>query len=96
MSKPYIIYTEGDGFFILQKDFPHFIGKITHKIESNVAQYPISGYNLYVSFAGTLKGRYMPADKFILEEAQHIYADMANYLLDTKIKNSEEYEKYKI
>lgn len=96
MSSPYILYYEGDGYYILQKDFPHFIGKITNKTEDHIAQYPIAGYKLYVSFIGTLKGRYMPADKFVLQEVQHIYADMANYLLDKKINNNEEYEKYKI
>lgn len=96
MSSPYILYYEGAEYYILQKDFPNFIGKITNKTENDLAQYPIAGYNLYVSFVGTLRGRYMPADKFILQEVQHVYADMANYLLDKKIKNNKDYEKYKI
>jgi hypothetical protein len=96
MSKRYILYNEGIGFYILQKDFPHYIGEITNKTETNIGQYPIAGYHLYVSFVGTLKGRYIPTDKFALHEIQHICADMANYLLDNVINNNDEYKKYKI
>jgi hypothetical protein len=92
----YILYREDAESYVLQKDFPHYIGRLTNKLERSLAQYPISGYSLYVSFAGTLRGNYISSDKFALDEMASIYADMANYILEKLIKSSDDYDKYKI
>lgn len=96
-SKKYILFREDDGSYILQKDFPHCIGKITkNKTDDVISQYPISGYRLYVNFCGTLRGNYATSDKFFVQESTSILSDMANFLLENKIFITDEYEKYKI
>jgi hypothetical protein len=94
MRKPYIVYIEDGAEYILQKKFPNYIGRITNKLEGHIAQFPISGYNLYVSFVGNLNGNFIQIDKFAAEEAQSTMADMANYFIDNIDK--QQYEKYKI
>lgn len=91
--KPYIIYNEDGDDYILQRKFPHYIGRITTKLERGIAQYPIAGYKLYVSFTSSLNGNYIQADKFAIDEVSSTMSDMAQYISD-KIDNK--YENYKI
>ena len=63
----YIIYREDANTYILQKDFPHYTGRVTNKLERSIAQYPIAGYGLYISYSGTIRGNYTIADKFALQ-----------------------------
>jgi hypothetical protein len=86
MRKPYIFYKEDDVDYILQKKFPNYIGRISNKLEGHIAQFPISGYSLYVSFVGNLNGNFIQADKFSIEESQSIMADMANYFIENTKK----------
>lgn len=101
--KPYIVYREivDDGvlgYFILQRDFPHFIGQLVgYPIAGALANAPVAGYNFWVTFKGTLRGNMIPNYKDIQEEIKQIYDSMALWYLDNIIlKNEKLYQKFKI
>lgn len=95
-NKRYILFREEAGLYVLQKDFPHSIGKLTNKKEEIKPQCVIPGYQLYVTFDGTLRGNYMPSDRFFMQETSEVLPNMANFLLENLIYTTDEYEKYKI
>jgi hypothetical protein len=94
MENPYILYNENGSDYILQKKFPHYIGRVSDKLERSIAQYPIAGHNMYVSFAGTLNGNFIQMDKFAMQDAQEAMSSMSSFLCE-KIDELK-YEKYKI
>lgn len=85
-------------YYILQKEFPHCVGYISVvKKESVIAQCPISEYNLYVVFCGTIRGNFIPSYKNIAEEIEAVVASMANWYKEKRIlTNQKRYEKFKI
>lgn len=96
-NNKYIIFREDVSLYILQKNFPHYIGKLTNNPQEGMSICPITGYRLYISFAGTLIGKYINSDKFSIGELHPILADMGNFMLERHIlKLGEDYEKYKI
>jgi hypothetical protein len=95
-NKKYILFREDVSLYILQKDFPHSIGKLTKKKEEEKLQCVIPGYHLYVTFQGTLRGNQIPLDRFFVQETSEVLPNMANFLLENLIYTTDEYEKYKI
>lgn len=96
MRNRFIVFWEDASVYILQKEFPHYIGRLTNKLERGLAQYPIAGHSLYVSFFGTLRGNYVPSTSLSSEETNMIFSDMADFALENLIKKTDDYEKYKI
>ncbi len=101
--QPYITYRELDKnnelqFYVLQKEFPHYVGYISAvKKENVIAQCPISEYNLYVVFCGTIRGNFIPSYKNIVEEIEASVISMANWYKENRIlTNQKRYEKFKI
>lgn len=100
---PFITYREQlednvIGYFILQKDYPHFVGIISstpyHKLVSSVA---IAGYNLWVAFYGTLRGNVIPSYEGVGDEINEVLHRMAIWFLENRINNAErKYTKFKI
>lgn len=100
---PYILFEDKDdnGIFqkyILQREYPHFVGKISMMpMVTSLSQIPIPKYNLWILFAGTLRGNMMPAYTNFSEELDNVYRDMASwYYENVVLKNKEEFEKYKL
>ena len=97
---PYILFQEPDKNgnmqqFILQKAFPNYIGKISDRpVETILCQQPISGYNLWLQYTGTLKGNQIPFEKGALKEMEEQYFTMAAYFYT--VMDTRKYEKYKI
>ena len=91
----FITFREDENLYVLQKNYPHYVGRLTNKLERSLAQYPIAGYSLHISYAGTLRGNYA-VSTHNNEELNLIYADMSNYALEKIIQQSDEYDKYKI
>lgn len=101
MKKNYITYEEQDPFgnnevFIMQKRYPNFVGKLSTKPETNWYQ-PVHGYNLFVTYAGTLAGgnvypTYRGADDDIAGE---LYG-MATFVLDERVERNPFFDKFKI
>ena len=84
MQNPYIIYNENGSDYILQRNFPNYIGRVTSKLERQIAQYPIAGYDLYISFVGTLNGNFIQMDKFAMQDAQEIMSEMSSFYCTKK------------
>lgn len=98
---PYITFRElQDGkleYFILQKEFPHFLGKIvTYPNPKSLVNAPVAGYNLWVSFNGVINGNYYPSN-ISTEEMQVIFETMALWFASERIiGNGKRFDKFKI
>ncbi len=101
MNIPYITYREEkEGnllYYILQKEHPHYVGVITYGPVENRIQIPITEHNLYVTFAGTIRGYYMPSYKDVVAEVENTMTSMAIWFYDNRIlKEPKKYSKFKI
>lgn len=100
--KSFITFRENDGecnlqYYILQRDFPHFIGVVLNHFDIGNWYAPVSGYMLYVNFAGTLRGNIIPSYKDISEEIQNIVGLMADwYCVNRVLIDEKRFKKYKI
>ena len=70
---PFITYRELHNgqleYYVLQKEFPHFLGRIvTSPVPNAIVNCPVAGYNLWVTFNGTLRGNIIPDYKNIIDE----------------------------
>lgn len=88
---PYITYRElHEGqlqYFILQKEFPHFQGIISsHPVNSTLCQVTIPGYNLWLVFDYTLRGKMIPSYNDIQTEINTIMHNMAIWFLTERIQ----------
>jgi hypothetical protein len=94
MENPYILYNENGYDYILQKNFPNYIGRVNTKLERQIAQHPVAGYNLYISFAGTLNGNFIQMDKLAIQHTEEIMSSMSSFFVEKLDKSK--YENYKI
>lgn len=99
----YITYRESDAegnqqYFILQKEFPHFVAKISEQPIVNFIQpMPITNYNLYLVFNGCLRGNIIPSYKDIGEEVKSVMNSMAIWFFEQRVlPNEKKYKKWKI
>jgi hypothetical protein len=99
---PYITYRDIDsngelGYFILQRDFPHYIGEIiTIPKEGIIPPIQITGYYLWVNFSGTLRGNSVPGYRNIGEDIKFVINDMALwYYANRVIPEQKKYKKFK-
>ena len=103
MSAPYLTFVESDEvwllrYFILQKDFPHFMMVISEQpIKKIFLPVPINGYKLWVVFHGCLRGNVIPSYHDVDEELRVIMSDMADWYLNNRIlTNEKKYKKWKL
>ncbi len=100
--KSFITYREEDDgvlkYYILQKEFPHNCGVISIKPNPEaIVQSTVSGYNLWVVHAGTLRGNMIAVYPSYKENLQLCYDEMANFFYNERIlKDEKRYEKFKI
>lgn len=99
---PYITYreTDSDGrlcYYILQKAFPHYKAILSiGKLEDTLASMPVLGYNLYLNFAGTLVGNFLPAYKDALKEIEATLFSMAEWFYVNRVlAEPKKYSKFK-
>jgi hypothetical protein len=102
LMSPYITYRDIDqdgklGYYILQREFPHYIGIISeHSKESVVPSIQITNYYLWVIFNGTLRGNLIPGYKNIAEDIKFVVNDMAIWYYAMRIvPNEKKYKKFK-
>jgi len=100
---PFITYREANEkgqleYFILQKAFPNFIGRIVvYPEEGSVANVPITDYHLYVTFAGVLTGNFIPAHPNVKQEIEEVYSRMADWYYHNRVSVDEKkWKKWKI
>ena len=86
------------GYFILQKEFPHYVGRIADRPIVNFIQpVPITDYRLWIIFNATLRGNFIPSYRDIGEEIKAVMNDMAAWFYENRILvNPKKYKKWKI
>ena len=99
---PYITYRELDNagelqYYILQRDFPHYIGLIsTYPKENIILPIQITGYYLWVNFDGTLRGDLIPNYRNISEDIKFVINEMAIwYYANRIVPKHKKYKKFK-
>lgn len=84
--------------FVLQRDYPHFVGTITYYPSANaIVQVPISGHNLYMTYYSTLRGNFIPLSNNIDIEMESIFHSMALWFYKNRIEiDPKRYKKWLI
>lgn len=100
---PFITYKDTDKkehlqYYIAQRDYPHFVGRIGYHPETVVVQsVPISGHNLFIIFAGTLSGMRIPALDKVDEQITSVMVRMSEWYFKNRIEiDPKRYKKFKI
>ena len=103
MRVRYITYREEDEFgrlcfYILQKDFPHYIGLlVTQPMNRAMINMPLPEYHLWLTYAGVLMGNYVPSTVASEANIDGIFSDMAEWYYLNRIKTqAKKYSKFKI
>lgn len=101
--KPFIVFKEIDSngelkHYVLQRDFPHYLGVILeYPRQEAIVKSAVSGYNLWVCFAGTLRGNFIPNYPEVLVEKQRVFDIMANWFYTNCVMPEEKkYKRFKI
>lgn len=100
---PYITYRETDingrlCYYILQKQFPHYVGLISlGKMDNVISSIPVGGYNLYVNFNGVLQGNFIPSYNDVLDEIDVVLSSMADWFYYNRVViEPKKYSRFKI
>lgn len=100
---PFITFrdTNKDGeltLYILQRDFPHYCGQLCYfPIAESICCVPISGHNIWLTFAGTLRGNYILSNNDALQQAGAIFERMAEWFYLNRIASDpKRYKKFSI
>jgi hypothetical protein len=98
---PYITYREEkEGnllYYILQKEHPHYVGVIAYGPIENKIQIPITEHNLYVTFAGTIRGNFIPSYRDVVNQIEQTMTSMAIWYYENRIlKEPKKYSKFKL
>lgn len=98
MGSPFITFKEGEDYFILQKEFPHYVGKIVREpIEGAMINQPIGAYMLWVTFNGVLRGNFIPSYQDVYDEIVHVFFEMSQWFYTERIlKDPKRYKKWRI
>jgi len=85
-------------YYILQKAFPHMVGRlVTFPIEGALANEPISGYNLWITWNSTLRGNYIPDYRNFDKEIAMVFAQMSAWFYAERIiMDKNRFKKFKI
>jgi hypothetical protein len=98
---PYITYREEkEGnllYYILQKEHPHYVWVIAYGPIENKIQIPITEHNLYVTFAGTIRGNFIPSYRDVVNQIEQTMTSMAIWYYENRIlKEPKKYSKFKL
>lgn len=85
-------------YFILQKAFPHYMGRISdYPPERSLLKVPIANYRLWIIFNGTLRGNVIPSFVDVYKEIENVFYDMADWYYHARIENNKKkYNKWSI
>ena len=98
---PFITYRdieEGElQYYILQREFPHYVGIISTYPKTNfIESMPVTGYNLWIIFDGTIKGSVIPSYKNVYVDITSALNEMSNWYYANRIVPQEKkYKKFK-
>ena len=102
MAIPFITYVETENgekkYYILQKAFPHNVAIVCYQPNPNpIAQSTIAGYNLWLVWQSTLRGRFIAAYPDYEKDLQGCMDSMALWFYEHRILIDEKrYAKFKI
>ena len=87
-----------DIYYILQRDFPHYLGAICYQpMADSICCVPVAGHNLWITFMGTIRGNYVPSYPDAIKEIEIIFVSMANWFYVNRIqKEPKRYKKWAI
>ncbi len=98
---PYVTFLDTDKngvlqYYILQREFPHYVGIVVDKMEDAVfVGQPVLGYNLWVIFAGTIRGAYIPSYPDVKKEIDAVFLNMTDWFYKNRVLiNPKKYKKY--
>lgn len=85
-------------YYILQRAFPHYVGIIKYKPNIDaLIEVPVTNHNLWVSFAGTIRGNFMPSYPGWQKELEKTFLEMAIWFYQNRIlKEPRRYKKWAI
>jgi hypothetical protein len=89
--EPFITFRDTDRqgnlqYYILQRDYPHYCGMIVEKrSDTAIMQMPVAKHHLYVEYAGTIRGSYVPGHKDVMQEIEHVFRHMAEWYYEHRI-----------
>lgn len=89
---------EGDVLYILQKRFPHYIGRIQFHPEANpLIQGQIPFYHIYIVFNGALSGNRLLLNDAWQEQIKNIWDEMCKWYREERVeKQPDRFKKYKM
>lgn len=100
---PFITFRDKDEngemqYYILQRAFPHFVGRISPvPIEGALANEPVAGYNLWITWNSTLRGNFIPDYRNFDKEIANVFIDMATWFYAERIAmDKNRFKKFKI
>jgi len=99
---PYITFKEdlnGElALYILQREWPHYVASLDyHPTQGEIAQVPMAGHNIFVTFRGTIRGRFLPAQQNVVMEVENVMQSMATWFYESRImKDPRRYKKWAI
>ena len=88
---PFVTYRDTDKagqlqYYILQRAFPHYTGLISDRIiDGSILQVPVTRHNLYITFAGCLRGNYIAAYDGWEKHMTEIFHQMAAWYYENRI-----------
>lgn len=97
---PFITFRDTDKsgalqYYILQRDFPHYIGRISERPEvSLIEPTMVPNYKLFIIFGGVLQGNFLPAHSGIEDELKGVFQKMADFYYRRILEDPKRYKKW--
>lgn len=99
---PFITFRDKDDegnlqYYILQRDFPHFVGVVSTKPLAGNWSSAVAGHQLWVVFSGTLRGNVIPSYQNVSDQIQLCLDNMSVWFHSERVLMDEKrFKKFKI
>ena|SRR5579872_3799707 len=100
---PFVTFKDTDRsgnmqYYILQREYPHYCGVITYYPSGeSICQVPVTAHNLYVTFAGVLRGNFIPGHPGAEKEIVAVFHSMAIWFYVNRVSvDPKRYKKWAI
>ncbi len=88
---PFVTYKDTDKegnlqLYILQRAFPHYCGILSYiPVGDAICCIPLSGHNLWINYAGLLRGNFIPSYNDASKEIESVFHSMALWFYSERI-----------
>lgn len=98
LSSPYFTFKDDEHVYILQRRFPHYLGRIQYTSETDpIIQGQIPMYRIFIVFAGQLDGNRILLNDDWKTQLNNIWESMCKWYREERIETMpERYKKYLI